>query len=155
MVNTPLRLYRVAQKKYAATLDGKGSELVGGLWTPPGYPVLYTSEHPALSGFEKMVHAGIGVTTGPLDYLVAVIEAPDADIERVSHVPHDPVSVGRAWLDQGETLILRVPSVVVPFSWHYLLNVAHQAMKEVQIIETAAFVFDERLRQAAGKATPG
>ncbi len=155
MVNTPSRLYRVAKKRYALTLDGKGSELAGGRWTPPGYRVLYTSEHPALGGFENLVHTGIGVTMGPLDYLVTVIEVPDVDIERVGHMPYEPVSVGQAWLDKGETLLLRVPSVVVPLSWNYLLNVAHQAMKEVRIVETAAFVFDERLRQAAKRATPG
>ena len=124
-----MRLYRVAQERYAEDLSGKGAELYGGRWTPAGYPVIYTAEHPALAGFEKLAHAGIGVTNAPLAHRLIVLEVPEGAVERVAHVPHDPMQAGQAWLDAGDKPLLRVPSVVVPYAWNYLINVRHPAMK--------------------------
>ncbi|MFD1381703.1 RES domain-containing protein [Fodinicurvata halophila] len=36
-----------------STSPGRGSRLYGGRWTPPGYPAIYTSEHPALAAWGK------------------------------------------------------------------------------------------------------
>ena len=140
-----MRLYRVAQQRYAEDLSGKGAELYGGRWTPVGYPVIYTAEHPALAGFEKLVHAGIGVAKAPLKHRLVVLEVPGAEIERVAHVPNDPVEVGQAWLDAGDKPLLQVPSVVVPHAWNYLMDVRHPLMAKLKISENVAFVFDRRI----------
>ena len=34
-------------------------------------------------------------------------------------------AIGDAWLAAGASLLLRVPSVVVPVGWNYVLNPAH------------------------------
>lgn len=140
-----MRLYRVAQERYAADLSGKGAELYGGRWTPAGYPVIYTAEHPALAGFEKLVHAGIDVTNAPLSHRLVVIDVPEGAIERIAHLPDDPVEVGRTWLDAGGKLLLQVPSVVVPYARNYLVNVRHPAMAEITVSDNVAFVFDRRI----------
>jgi len=145
-----MRLYRVAQERYADDLSGKGAELYGGRWTPVGYPVIYTAEHPALAGFEKLVHAGIDVTKAPLSHRLIVIELPDVDIERIAHMPDDPVEAGRAWLDAGDKPIMQVPSVVVPFAKNYLVNARHPTIAGIAIVENVAFVFDRRIGEAAG-----
>jgi RES domain-containing protein len=145
-----MRLYRVAQERYAADLSGKGAELYGGRWTPAGYPVIYTAEHPALAGFEKLVHTGIDVTKAPMSHRLVVIDVPDVAIERIAHVPDDPVEVGRAWLDAGGKPLLQVPSVVVPYAWNYLINVRHRAMAEITVSDNVAFVLDRRIGAGAG-----
>lgn len=144
-----MRLYRVAQARYAADLSGKGAELYGGRWTPAGYSVIYTAEHPALAGFEKLVHAGIGVTRAPMNHRLVVIDVPDVTIERIAHLPNDPVEAGRAWLDADDKPLLQVPSVVVPYAWNYLINVRHPAMAEITVSENVAFVFDKRIGASA------
>jgi len=140
-----MRLYRVAQQRYAEDLSGKGAELYGGRWTPVGYPVVYAAEHPALAGFEKLVHGGIGVANAPLTHRLIVLDVPEADVERVAHVPNDPIDVGQAWLDAGDKPLLRVPSVVVPHAWNYLINVLHPAMADLTVSDNVAFVFDGRI----------
>jgi RES domain-containing protein len=147
-----MRLYRIAKREYALDLSGKGAEIIGGRWSPVGYPVVYTSEHPALCGFEKLVHAEIDLSAPPLNYMLIVIEVPGslASITPVKHMPYDPQTTGKAWLDEGATLLLQVPSVVVPYSWNYLINVNHSNMQQVSIIDRTTFVFDPRIGPGTG-----
>ncbi|MCB1946577.1 MAG: RES family NAD+ phosphorylase, partial [Thauera sp.] len=39
--------------------------------------------------------------------------------------------IGDDWLARGTSLLLRVPSVVVPVGWNYLLNPAHPDARRV------------------------
>jgi RES domain-containing protein len=48
-------------------------------------------------------------------------------------------------MSNGESVALRVPSVVVPCSDNYLLNPAHPSFDEVEIGPGEAFPIDERL----------
>ena len=40
--------------------------------------------------------------------------------------------IGDDWLARGTSLLLRVPSVVVPVGWNYLLNPAHPDVRRVR-----------------------
>jgi RES domain-containing protein len=53
--------------------------------------------------------------------------------------------VGRAWLDEGATLALVVPSVIVPQEANYVLNAAHSLFARVRVANAEPFSFDERL----------
>ena len=140
-------VYRVAHRRYARDLAGEGARRFGGRWTPPGQPVLYTAEHPALAGFEKLVHAGVAVTASPLDYRVVVLCIPNDSIEQVKHLPDDPRAVGAAWLAAVEHVALEVPSVVVPYANNVLINPRHRLAEKIVIEAEAAFVFDARIRE--------
>jgi RES domain-containing protein len=52
---------------------------------------------------------------------------------------------GGAWLDEGATLGLVVPSVIVPRDTNYVLNVLHPQFPRLKIAEPEPFSFDERL----------
>ena len=41
-------------------------------------------------------------------------------------------AIGDAWLEEGAALLLRMPSVVVPAGWNYLLNPAHADARKVR-----------------------
>lgn len=138
-------VYRVAHRRYAQDLTGEGARRFGGRWTPPGQPALYTAEHPALAGFEKLVHAGVAITASPLDYRVVVLRIPNDSIDTVNHVPDDLRVMGIAWLTAGEYLALTVPSVVVPYASNVLINPRHRLAQKVVIEAEAAFVFDPRI----------
>lgn len=139
-------VYRVAHRRYAQDLTGEGARRFGGRWTPPGYPALYTAEHPALAGLEKLVHAGVDVTATPLDYRVVVLSIPDCSVDRVEHVPDDPRALGTAWLTAREYLAFAVPSVVVPYACNVLINPRHPLAQKIVIEAETAFVFDPRIR---------
>lgn len=145
-----MRLYRVARAKFATDLSGEGARLYGGRWTPPGYPAIYTSEHPALAAWENAVHFGLQEPVAPLDFrlieLVVPVEA-SANILDVPSMPHDLESVGRDWLENraNDLLMMRVPSAVIPLSWNIIINPRHPDAGQITATDPGAFVFDVRL----------
>lgn len=141
-------VYRVSSRRYARDLTGEGARRFGGRWTPPGYPALYVAEHPALAGFGKLVYAGVASTASPLDYRLIVLAIPPDSIDRIAHMPDDPLAVGTAWHEAGEYLALEVPSVVVPYASNILINSRHPRAAEISICDDVGFAFDARLDPA-------
>lgn len=145
-----MRLYRIARAEHAQDLSGEGARLYGGRWTPVGYPVLYTAEHPALAAWEVVVHFGLPVEAAPLEQRLITLQVPDraaGQMPRLSDVPADPRRVGLDWLAQGASLLLAVPSVVIPQSQNVLVNPRHPDMAEVHIEDCCVFAFDGRVSQ--------
>ena len=64
---------------------------------------------------------------------------------RRSPPPSAVQRLGDAWLDEGRSAVLRVPSVVVPAEWNYLLNPAHTDFAEIDIGPKRSVQFDPRL----------
>ena len=145
-----MRLYRIARARYAMDLSGEGARLYGGRWTPPGFPALYTSEHPALAAWENAAHFGLQEPVAPLEFRLIELVVPTeaaANILDVSSIPHDPVSVGRDWLQNraNDLGMMRVPSVVIPLSWSIIINPRHADAGQITATDHGAFVFDVRL----------
>lgn len=142
-----MRLWRISKTAFASDTTGEGARLYGGRWTSAGLAAIYTAEHPALAGFEKLVHTGISIVKAPLDHeLVAFAIPDDASVTEVPHVPEMPMDVGDQWLRAGTTLLLRVPSVVVPESWNYVINPRHAEFASVPLHSHGLFVYDRRIR---------
>jgi hypothetical protein len=53
--------------------------------------------------------------------------------------------VGNEWLSRGQTVLLRVPSAVVPHTWNWLFNPAHPGSRQAKIVEVVRATFDPRL----------
>ncbi|MEX2575899.1 MAG: RES family NAD+ phosphorylase [Halofilum sp. (in: g-proteobacteria)] len=143
-----MRVYRIAKAQYARDLSGEGSRLYGGRWTPKGQPTVYTSEHPALAAWELAIRYDFPFDAAPLDHRLVEIELPEdvtgAMID-VSDLPNDPLAIGADWLAKGSSLLLRVPSVVIPQSYNILINPRHPDMKQVQVSGCTTFTFDARV----------
>jgi RES domain-containing protein len=150
-----MRLWRLADPRFARDLSGEGSRLFGGRWNAPGVAVAYTSEHLSLAVLETLAHL-----PGPLrerlpPRMAVEIEIPDdAPVSAVNALPHKLKpealsawcqSKGSAWLSAGEALLLRVPSVLVPQEFNVVINVRHPAMRHVRIVKTTRFAVDGRL----------
>ena len=58
--------------------------------------------------------------------------------------------VGDDWVSRGASLLLRVPSAVVPGEWNYLLNPAHPEFDASSLAPPERFRFDERLMGLVG-----
>jgi RES domain-containing protein len=54
-------------------------------------------------------------------------------------------NLGDAWLASRETALARVPSVIAPQTWNYLLNPEHPDVKQVTVAEVIKEQFDNRL----------
>ena len=146
-----MRLWRVSRH---ASLSGEGGLLAAGRWHSRGRRVVYTGDNPALAVLEVLVHLEIDASDYPTGYLLAEIQAPDAELQNLTSRPLAPdwpqrdaetQALGDAWLAAGRSLLTRVPSAVVPRGWNVLINPMHPAMRRVRIVTTTADPFDRRL----------
>jgi RES domain-containing protein len=55
--------------------------------------------------------------------------------------------LGTDWARSGRSLLLRVPSAVIPHEHNYLLNVEHLRFRDVSIDGPLPFHFDPRLER--------
>ena len=81
------------------------------------------------------------------------------DAELVESLPPDqyprnwqyrPISpetkaIGDRWIKQRHSLVLKVPSVVVPEEFNYLINPAHSDLARIEIGRPVVYHFDPRL----------
>ncbi|MEO6813638.1 MAG: RES family NAD+ phosphorylase [Ginsengibacter sp.] len=150
-----MRVYRLIKEKYMRDLSGTGAKRAGAKWNIKGHEMLYTSESRSLSTAEIAVHTRLGNI--PLDYFLITIEIPDsihlfelkiADLpEDWKVIPHSNSTqlIGDKFLDEGKYLVMKVPSVVVPGDFNYLINPAHNFFTKIKIVDIVAFAFDKRL----------
>ncbi|SDM40524.1 RES domain-containing protein [Catalinimonas alkaloidigena] len=151
-----MRLYRLCNPRYTS-LDGQGAYLYGGRWNPPGVRVVYLSESISLAALEIVVHLDLDEQELPPAYQLLILDVPDDSIETVdrSALPADwqapdrdvPAiqAMGQAWAERGETLLLEVPSVIIPREVNYVLNPMHPRFKDVTVVEEEPFRLEERL----------
>ena len=149
-----MRVWRLSKPRHVATaFSGEGAKQDGGRWNHAGVPVVYASESAALATLELLVRLQDVRLLG--HYVLLPADVPDdafRDLDagaldpRWRRYPHTDVTkdAGDAWVRAGDSLALRVPSVVVPGS-NVLLNPAHPRFAEVKAREPLADAFDARL----------
>jgi RES domain-containing protein len=152
-----MELYRIARKRYIRDLSGEGARLFGGRWNSKGVPLVYTSEHVSLAAMEVLVHTPISEI--PEDLMLATIQVPDhLSIRSIlkTELPEgwrsypavdELVTTGTRWAEKRETLMLRVPSAVIPHDRNILINPLHKESTQVKISAVEEFSFDGRLHQ--------
>ncbi len=145
-----MRVIRLTKRAHATTLDGKGAAITGGRWNSVvGKAVVYAASCGALAAFEYLAHADKSVFPATLVFMT--IEVPDLQMERVHTPPADVAAsrqIGDDWLASKSTILLEVPSVLIPKQKNYLLNPDHPLFGAIRIVETNPFAFDSRLLSA-------
>jgi RES domain-containing protein len=135
-------------RRVHADLTGEGAKRFGGRWNSPGRAVVYLADHPALAALEVRVHLDLPFDLLPADFVLMAVQLPDGPaIDLLS----DTVGTGNAWLTDGASATLRVPSVLVSHAWNLLLNPLHPGATEAAIESVEAFLFDPRLWQPLGR----
>jgi len=141
-------------------IDGAGGLHAAGRWNELGTPVVYTSSNASLALLERAVHTGLADVD---DQTLLELALPDdasveeVSVERAWQLQHqavangeDPEARSRAfgsdWLRSARTLVLRVPSVIVPFDHNLILNPQHAEMARVEIVRRERFSLDPRLQ---------
>jgi len=146
--------WRLTKTKYLTTAwDGEGARRAGGRWNSVGTSVVYTSATLSLALVETLVHLPSGVLPAFSavradfdDALVAILEDRDLPADwRSDPAPGSTRAIGDAWVLAENTVVLRVPSVVVPMEFNYVLNPKHPDFIRVAIGIPMAFPFDPRL----------
>ncbi len=141
-------VFRLVRAERAGdALSGEGARLYGGRWSPAGAPVVYASESRALAVLETFVHLTLEARSMRfLLYTIALPKRPRLKRYTQRRLPRgSSQEVGRAWLGEGASFALVVPSVIVPQEANYVLNVRHPQFEHVQVGKPEPFSFDERL----------
>lgn len=147
-------VYRLSRSQYSNDLSGRGAEIAGGRWNSKGIAMLYTGENISLCMAEVAVHMPLGIV--PKDYELITLEIPDDEILELSksELPENwreslPMSetqkLGNEFVLNSSKMILKVPSMVVPGEFNYLINPKHKNIGKVRIKKVEAFRFDTRL----------
>lgn len=139
-----MQLWRLCRRPYA-DLTGEGARMFGGRWNSPGRPLLYLAEHTALAALEVRVHLDLPFELLPADFVLMGISVPDGLIAASGVAAEATVAAGDAWLAEGRSAGLRVPSVLVPYAWNVLLNPRHADISRTRVSGIEPFRFDPRL----------
>jgi RES domain-containing protein len=159
-----LSAWRLTKTKFLdLAWDGEGAKKSGGRWNSAGVAVVYTSGTLSLALVEVLVHLPSGVLPAysavRVDFDEAMVSAIDPADLPASWRDHPPPAeirkIGDRWVAEGSSLVLRVPSVVVPSEFNYVLNPAHPAFADLRIGDPIPFPFDPRLPRALGRAPLG
>jgi RES domain-containing protein len=157
-----LSAWRLTKTKLiAGAWDGEGARKSGGRWNSVGIAVVYTSGTLSLALVEVLVHLPSGILPAysavRVDFdesMVTAVGPRDLPANWRDYPPPPSTrAIGDLWVAQGSSLVLRVPSVIVPTEFNYILNPAHPAFADVTIGEPMPFPFDARLPMALGLAS--
>jgi RES domain-containing protein len=145
-----VKLYRIVQAKYANGLYASG---IQGRWNATGELVIYASESRALACLENLVYRnGYGLQSL---YRILVLELSDDVVQeeiRAEHMPegwNDPMSlicrkIGSKWIRENRSCVLRVPSVIVPQEYNFVINMRYSEFPQLKLTEIEVFQFDRR-----------
>lgn len=145
-----MRLWRISNH---ADLSGAGGLRAGGRWHGPGRPIVYCSTSAAACLLEALVHIGAARPDKlPTTFQLLTIDVPDGVPLPAPDLPEGwqtctPTTraIGDEWLRSGKSLLLAVPSVIVPDTTNVLLNPLHPDVGQARIASVATHPFDPRL----------
>src|SRR4051812_582056 len=113
-------------------LNGIGGLKAAGRWHYAGHPIVYLAETPASALLEVCVHTSANDV--PPEFTLLKIEGPDLDVPSigVGALPEEwrtkleiTRDLGTAWLEKNDSVLLTVPSAIVPQTINILFNPAH------------------------------
>ncbi len=136
-----------------ADLSGIGGTITAGRWHHKGLPIVYLADSPATALLEVLVHFEMSIDELPDRLTLLRVELPstlrEASIE--GHLPDDwhqqqhlTRSLGSQWLREGSTLLLKVPTAIVPHNCNYLFN-PHHPEASLAKLSVEQFPVDPRL----------
>ncbi|MEJ2053721.1 MAG: RES family NAD+ phosphorylase [Calditrichaceae bacterium] len=149
-----MEIFRISRKEYSDKLYASGS---ANRWNRDGEKVIYAGSSRSLAALELIVHRG--AVKPNFNYKVLVISADDKDEivkqvfvnslpknwRKMSAYP-DLQKIGSDWYRSKETLLLKVPSSVIPMEYNYLINTQHQNFNSyIKLVRVEDYFWDERL----------
>ncbi len=169
-----MHVYRLVRKKYPNALSGLGAARKGARWNSPGVDtddashvsmitdaasrvsmIIYTAGNRSLAMAEIAMH--VSLATLPSGYFMHAIYIPDdTTIKEIqindlpsgwNQFPHNTATqvFGDRFIRENTYCLLKVPSVVTKGDFNILINPIHAQFKNIRIIESDKFPFDDRI----------
>lgn len=147
-----MTVYRFTKEIYSHDISGEGAKKWGGRWNSPGLAVVYTSCSISLSLLELLIYQS-SYEEIVINQLMR-IEVPDTFTQTLSvdslklNWQHDIDYcrfIGNEFLQNNTSLMLKVPSAVIPDEYNILINPGHTAFGKCTLLSSGIFEFDTRL----------
>jgi RES domain-containing protein len=148
-------VYRIGRTKYADDLTGEGARLHGGRWNHKLTPCIYTSGSRSLAVLEYTVN--VQIDDIPRALSITTIEITESDILELTtgDLPGNwrTSPAGTLAKDFGTNLlkelyysVIKIPSVIIPDEYNYLLNPLHKKSSSFRIKHVEDFIYDVRIK---------
>jgi RES domain-containing protein len=143
-------LWRISRHQ---DLRGTGGLKASGRWHHAGHSIVYLAQTPASALLEVCVHTSANYV--PPAFALLKIEGPDLEVPSIPigslqknwHI-HLEVTrdLGTEWLENQRSVLLQVPSAIVPETVNFLFNPSHKQAAKLHIAEVFSYPFDLRLK---------
>ncbi len=152
-----VKAWRITKRKHARNaFTGEGAREFGGRWNNPGTAVVYTAQSQSLAALEMLVHLDSPEVLQKYVFIAAEFE--ESLIKRVhpselprhwrSEPPPPEIrSIGDEWILARTSVVLQVPSALVPSESNFLLNPEHEDFARLSFGKPLSFRFDPRLAE--------
>ena len=145
------QIWRLYRAFHGPGLDGIGGAFAEGRWHSQGEPVVYFGASAAIVVLERLAHTDPDLL--PDDLRLGIFELPGSPAITTPGAPPSgwirseswSRSTGDAWLSARTTLLLAVPSAILPEETNYVFNPRHPGASSLRLIRERAFSFDARL----------
>jgi RES domain-containing protein len=141
-----------------ADLLGIGAMEASARWHTAGRPLVYLAESPSSALLEILVHLEADEDNRPDSYRLLKTEVADdvaSESASLSLLPPGwkgdkavTRAIGDDWLERGATALLRVPSVISPETYNWILNPRHADARRAAIVHIDRPLYDSRLFRA-------
>ena len=149
-------VYRIGRTKRAHDLTGEGSRINGGRWNHQLTSCIYTSESRALALLEYSVNVNIDEIPRALSFTIfeihgtEIYELKTEDLPgnwRDVPAPSSTKDFGTALLKAAKKPVLKIPSIIIPDEFNYILNPIHADSRKFKILEIKDFIYDMRIKR--------
>jgi RES domain-containing protein len=147
-------VYRISNEIYKDDLSGNGAAINGSRWNSKSLKLLYASQHISLCILESLVHLKTSYIP-EMQYLLH-IQMPETAVQEITFqkMREDWKTdfvytqwLGDQFIISNKSLVLKVPSAIVPQEHNILINPLHKDFKRVKIIGSELLELDKRLFQ--------
>jgi RES domain-containing protein len=148
-----MEVFKICRDKYAKSLRASG---VSNRWNRKDEFVIYTGSSRSLSTLETVVHrSGINISHKYKMLKIDINDSINVKEIPISELPENWTSIeayvelqeiGSKWYQSKESLVLKVPSVIINEEFNFVINTKHPFFEEnVKLAAIEDFFWDMRL----------
>ena len=149
-----MNVFRIVPEAFSNELNASGS---ANRWNLRGQKVIYTGSSRSLSTLELIVHRSAIQPSKPYKLLVISIDLLEAEYQKIQldQLPNNWRNlqaysqlqlIGSNWYKAQNSLLLEVPSAVIPQESNYIINTEHPDFsKKIRIHRIEDYFWDNRL----------
>lgn len=148
-----MEVFKICSEKYSHSLNASGAS---NRWNKKEEFVIYTGSSRSLSTLETVFHrAAINISR---PYKILTIAIKDNTFIKeilIQDLPNNWMTIeayielqeiGSKWYNSVESLVLKVPSSIIPQEYNYIINTKHPLFTTNIILQSAEdFAWDKRL----------